>query len=213
MVNILIQSQVESIATQPPLKKKKRKSVDRWYSSTVNTRPKNMGKIKLIRDWRRDTLMQNLQYKVATVKWTHVPTMKMFSFPTPVPVDMEWFLVKLENAHNWSYPIIPISVREEFSMTDAAYESEDYTVNVSFSKPKYDNFKLLYCHICTTKQNLKEWFCDKYPEKLPKDKICREELMRNWDNLDISWNAQDKSDCILPNEPKQFSLIDARRFI
>ena len=48
-----------------------------------------MGKIKLIGDWRRDTLVQNWQYKVATVKWTHVPTMKMFSFPTPVPVGME----------------------------------------------------------------------------------------------------------------------------
>ena len=114
-----------------------------------------MGKIKLIRDWQRDTLVQNLQYKVVTVKWTHVPTMKMFSFPTPVPVDMERLLMKLEKAQNWSYPVILIAVTEEFFMTDATFRSEDYTVNVSFSEPKYDNFRLLYCCICTMKQNLK----------------------------------------------------------
>ena len=95
-------------------------------------------------------------------------------------------------------------------MTDATYRSEEYTVNVSLSEPKYDNFRLLYCRICTTKQNLKERFWDKYPEKLPKDRMCREELMRNWDNLDLSWNAQDILDCI---DPKQFALINAHRFI
>ena len=67
--------------------------------------------------------------------------------------------------------------------------------------------------ICTTKQNLKEQFWNKYPEKLPKDRICREELMSNWDNLDLSWNAQDILGCILPNDPKQFALINACRFI
>ena len=201
------------MATQPPLKKKKRADIDGWCLSTVDTRLKNMGKIKLIGDWRRDTLVQNLQYKVAGVKWTHVPVIKTFSFPTPVPVGMERLLMKLENAQNRSYPVIPIVVREEFSKTDAAYRSEDYTVNVSFSEPKYDNFRLLYCRICTTKQNLKERFWDKYPEKLSKDRICREELMRNWDNLDLSWNAQDILSCILTNDPKQFALINAPRFI
>ena len=70
------------------------------------------------------------QYKVETVNWTHVPTMKMFPFPTPVPVGMEISLMKLENTQNQSYPVIPTAVREEFSMTDATYRSEDYTVNV-----------------------------------------------------------------------------------
>ena len=64
----MIQSQVENMATQPPLKKKKRADVVDWCPSTVDTRLKNMGKIKLIGDWQRDTLVQNLQYKVATVK-------------------------------------------------------------------------------------------------------------------------------------------------
>ena len=41
----------------------------------------------------------------------------------------------------------------------------------------------------------------------------REELMRNWDNLDLLWNDQDVLGCILPNDPKQFVLINARRFI
>ena len=139
--------------------------------------------------------MQNLQYKVAKVKWTHVPTMKMFSFSTAVPVGMKRLLMKLENAQNWSYPVILIVVREEFSMTDAAYRSKHYTVNASFSKPKYDNYRLLYCCICTTYccicTSVPEQFWDKYPEKLPKDRTCREELMRNWGNLDLSWNAQD----------------------
>ena len=154
-------------------KRKKRADVDGWCPSTVNTRPKNKGTIKLIGDWRRDTLVQNLQYKLATVKWTQVPTMKMFSLPTPVPVGMERLLMKLENAQNRSYPVIPIAVREEFSMTDSAYRSEDYTVNASFSKPKYDNYRLLYCHICITYccicTSVPEQFWDKYPEKLPKD--------------------------------------------
>ena len=97
--------------------------------------------------------------------------------------------MKLGNVQNRNYPVIHIAVREEFSMTDAAYRSEDYTVNVLFSEPKYDNSRFLYCCICTTKQNLKEQFRDKYPEKLPKYCICGEELRRNWDNLDLWWNA------------------------
>ena len=100
----------------------------------------------------------------------------MFSLQTPIPVGMERLLMKLENAQNRSYPVIPIAFREVFSMTNVTYRSEDYTVNVSFSELKYDNFGLLFCHIYTTKQNFKERFWDKYPEKLPKDRICREEL-------------------------------------
>ena len=126
-------------------------------------------------------------------------------FPSQHQFQWAW-----NRAQNRSYPVIPIAVREEFSMTDATYRSEEYTVNVLFSEPKYDTFRLLYCRICTTKQNLKERFWDKYPEKLSKDRICREELMRNWHNLDLSWNAQDILDYI---DPKQFTLINARRFI
>ena len=58
--------------------------------------------------------------------------MKTFFFPTPVLVGMERLLMKLANAQNQSYPVIPTAVREEFSMTDATYRSEDYTVNVLF---------------------------------------------------------------------------------
>ena len=103
--------------------------------------------------------------------------------------------MKLENVQNRSYPVIPIEVRKEFSMTDAAYRSEDYIANVSFSELKYDNFRLLYCCIRTTKQNLKERYGT------------------NLDNLDLSWNAQDLLGCILPNDTKQFALIKTRRFI
>ena len=120
MINILIQSQVESIATQPPLKKKSRADVGGWRPSTDSTRLKNIAKIKLIGDWQRNTFMQNLQYKVTTVKWTHVPTIKMYYLPTPVPVSMERLLMKLGNAQNRSYPVIHSVVREEFSMTGAA---------------------------------------------------------------------------------------------
>ena len=127
-----------------------------------------------------------------------------FSFPTPVPAGMGRLLIKLENAQKRSYPVGDATVTEEFSMTDA---------NVSFTEPKCDNFRLLYGRICTTKQNLKEWFCDKYPEKLPKDRICREELIRDWGSLDLLFNAQDILGCILPNDPKQFALINAWRFI
>ena len=52
--------------------------------------------------------------------------------------------MKLENAQNRSYPVIPIAVREEFSTTNATYRSEDDTVNVSFSELKYNNFGLLF---------------------------------------------------------------------
>ena len=125
---------------------------------------------------------------------------------------MERLLMKLENVQNRSYPVIPIEVRKEFSMTDAAYRSEDYIANVSFSELKYDNFRLLYYCIRTTKQNLKERCGTNILKNYP-DRICREELMKNLDNLDLSWNAQDLLGCILPNDTKQFALIKTRRFI
>ena len=107
-----------------------------------------------------------------------------------------------------------IAVREEFSMTDAAYRSEDYTINVSFSEPKYDNFRLFYCRIYLYHKTVfKRTILEQISWKLPKDRICKEDLMSNWDNLDLSWNAQDILGCILPNDPKQFALINTCRFI
>ena len=73
VMNILTQSQVESMATAF-IKKKKRADVDGWCP--------------LIGDWRRDTSVQNLQYKVVTVGWTHVPTMK--TFPSQHQFQQAW---------------------------------------------------------------------------------------------------------------------------
>ena len=137
----------------------------------------------------------------------------MFTFDSPVPVGMENLLKKLESAQNRSFEAIPMVVRDKFSITENNYKSSDFDVNVSFSSAKYDDFRLLYCHICTSKKNLKENFWNKYPEKLPEGKIDKQELMTSWDSLNLTWNSQDVLGCILPNDPKQHALINARRFI
>ena len=198
---------------EPLKKKKKRADTDGWRPATLDKRLKDMNKNKHAGDWWRDTVVHNLRYKVATVKWTNKQSKKMFTFESPVPVGMEEVLQKLETAQNRSFEAIPVAVREEFSMLESTYKSIDYEVSVSFSSSKYANFRLLYCRLWTSRKNLKERFWDKYPDKLPKENICREELMKNWDSLDLSWNSQDVLGCILPNNPKQFALINARRFI
>ena len=148
-----------------------------------------MSKVKHIGDWRRDVKIHNVHHKIATIKWTHKPSEKMFSFESPVPVGMENLLKKLESAQNRSFEAIPMAVRDEFSITDKNYKSSDYDVNVSFSSTKYYDFRLLYCHICTSKKNLKENFWNKYPEKLPEGKIDKQELMTSWDSLNLTWNS------------------------
>ena len=72
-----------------------------------------------------------MQYKVAGVKWTHVENENIF-LSNPSSSGHGRLLMKLGNAQNQSYPVIPIAVREVFSMTDATDRSEDYTVNVLF---------------------------------------------------------------------------------
>ena len=49
---------------------------------------------------------------------------------------MEGLLRKLEGAQNRSYQAIPGAIKEEFGMM----ESEDYSVFVVFSEPKYGDF-------------------------------------------------------------------------
>ena len=159
------------MASSQPKKAKKRADVTGWCSQTLENRLKHMKKNTPTGDWRRDVLLENVRYKLATTKWTHIPTMKVFSFKGPIPVGMENLLTKLESAQNRSYQAIPLAVREEFSMVESTYNSGEYEVSVSFSEAKYDSFRLLYCRLCTTKNNLKTKFWDKYPEKLPADDI------------------------------------------
>ena len=203
----------DDIMASQPKKAKKRADVNGWCPGTLEKRLKNMNKNKPTGDWRRDVQVENVPYKIATIKWTHLPTMKTFSFPGPIPVGMEKLLTKLESAQNRTFVCIPLAVREEFSMVESMYKSTDYEVSVSFSEAKYGSFRLLYCRLCTTKNNLREKFWDRYPEKLPADDIGRKELMCNWDSLNLSWNSQDILGCLLPNDPKHYALVNARRFI
>ena len=198
---------------EPAKKKKKRADLDGWCSSTVNDRIKHMSKGPLLGSWRRDVQIHNVHHKISTIKWTHKPTKKMFTFDTPVPVGMEELLKKLETAQNRNYDAISLAVRQKFDMTEKGYKSQDYEVNVSFSSARYDDFRLLYCHLCTSNANLKEKFWDRYPDKSPKDNISKLELMKSWDSLGLSWNSQDILGCILPNDPRHFAIINARRFI
>ena len=98
-------------------------------------------------------------------------------------------------------------------MLESTYKSTDFEVNVSFSSPKYTNFRLLDCCLCTSSKNLKEQFWDRYLDKVQKEIICREELMKNWDSVDLSLDSQDVLvGCILPSNPKQLALINAHHF-
>lgn len=202
----------EEMASNPK-KAKKRADVNGWCSKTLEKRLKNMKKLSHTGDWRRDDQVENVHYKIASTKWTHQPTMKTFSFSGPIQVGMENLLAKLESAQNRAFQAIPLAVREEFSMVETTYRRDDYEVSVSFSEAKYGSFRLLYCRLCTSKKNLKEKFWDKFPEKLPADEIGRKQLMSNWDSLNLSWNYQDVLGCLLPNDPKHYALVNARRFI
>ena len=200
-----------SAAKKP--KNTKRAEVTGWSPQTVDLKLKNMNKNKVKGDWRRDVQVEDVLYKVATVTWTHLPSMRTFAFPSPIPVGMEKLLTKLESAQNRSFKSLPLAVREEFTIMENSYNPANFEVRVTFSEAMYGNFRLLYCRLCTTKKNLKEKFWDKFPEKLPADNISRKALMRNWDELNLSWNSQDVLGCLLPNNPKHYSLINARRFI
>ena len=194
-------------------RKAKRADVSGWCPETLDKRLKHMNKNKPLGGWRLDVQLHNLHHKIAQVRWTYLPQMKTFTFPGPVPVGMEKLLAKLESAQNRTFNVIPLAVREEFCMSESSYKSTDYAVEVTFSAAKYGNFRILYCRQCTTKQNLREMFWNKYPDKLPSDNISLQTLMAHWDELNLTWNSQDVLGCILPNNPKHFALVNARRMI
>ena len=83
-------------------------------------------------------------------------------------------------------------------MLESTYKSIDYEVSISISSPKYVNFRLLYYRLYTSRKNLKEQFWDKYPDKLPEENICRKELMKNWNPLELSWKKCGNSKGIAP---------------
>ena len=132
-----------------------------------------MNKNKPIGDWQSDTMVHNLHHKIATKKWTKMHYTKMFPFEAPVPVGMEKLLQKLESAQNRSFKVIPRAVRDKFSILETTNKSSDYEDKVFFSSTNYADFRLLYCRAYTLKQNLKEPFWSKPPEKLSHDNICR----------------------------------------
>ena len=198
---------------QPPNKKAKKRRADLngWCPTTYATKFKNMHKNKPKGDWRRDTTLHSLKYKIARINWSDINTFKAFSFDAPIPVGMEQLLLKLEKSQNRTFKAIPLVV-EEFELTENKYKSADFKVQVTFSEPKFGDFRVLYCRLCSSNASLKAKFWDRFPDKLPNE-VSLVNLMANWDSLDLSWNYQDVLGCLLPNNADHYAAINARRFI
>ena len=178
--------------------------------STTEDRLKNMRHVKTKGDWRRDCKIR-IKYATAYVKWFHTPTTRVHTLSTPVPVGMTGLFQKLQSAQNRSFTGLPTSVKQYFRLdVDADYKPTEFTITVSFTSDEiYDEFWYIYCRICQTKNSLKKTYWDIYPNKLPND-VDIKSLMAHWDELDLSWNNQDVLGCILPNDPDQSVIINAR---
>ena len=200
-------------APKKPKMNKKRADLNGWSPLTVDQKLKNLHKGKPTGDWRRDTKLHNLYHAIATINWTNISSKQTKALSGPIPVGMEGLLRKLESAQNRSFKSIPVAIKEEFGMTESSFNPKDYSVFVLFSEPKYGDFRLVYCRICTLKSNLRDNFWKRFGKKLPEENISIQELMKHWDQLNLSWNSQDVLGCLLPNDPKHYALVNARRMI
>ena len=153
----------------PPPNKKKRADLSGWGPATYDNKLKHLHKNACKGDWRRDVKIHNIKYKIALVSWSSTVNFKTFSFSTPIPVGMEELLRKLESSQNRTFTAIPLIVREEFNLTENNYSSSNFEVQVTFSQPKFGDFRVLYCRFCSTKKSLKTLFWDRHPDKLPEE--------------------------------------------
>ena len=65
---------------------------------------------------------------------------------------------------------------------------------------------------CSSNKSLAREFFDKFPNKLPSE-VSMQNLMRNWDKLEQSWNNNDYLGCLLPNDSSHMVIFNGRRFI
>ena len=117
----------------------------------------------------------------------------------------------MESAQNRVYQSLPIATKEGFGITcKGDYNPKDYTVSVSFGKDgMYSKFWYAYCRLCSNNNKLKASYWDIYPDKLPEE-VSINNLMENWDKLNLSWNQQEVLGCILPNNDTDSIITNAK---
>ena len=135
--------------------------------------------------------------------------MDVLTFTTPVPVGMKNVILKMESAQNRVYKSLPTIVKEHFDLTSSNYQPKLFKETVSFSSnSRYDDFSYAYCHMCSSKKNIKKLFWDVYPDQLPAE-VSISNLMENWDKLNLSWK-QEVLGCLLPNNETDKLVINAK---
>ena len=83
-------------------------------------------------EWKRPKVIR-LLFRQTDIKWTHIPSSKVYVMETPTPVRMTDLMTKLQSAPTQYWRSIPSLVVEYFDINKENYQAKDYSVSVSFS--------------------------------------------------------------------------------
>ena len=75
----------------------------------------------------------HIPFRQTDIKWTHIPSSKVYAMKTPTPVGITDLMTKLQSASNQYWSSIPNLVVEYFEINKENYQAKDYSVSVSFS--------------------------------------------------------------------------------
>ena len=110
-----------------------------------------------------------------------------------------------------SFAIISEHVKNELGVTPENYNKEDISIEISHQGNKgLKSFDYLYCSICQ-KDKIPS-LLSKYKNKLP-DNPKINDLIDNWDILDISPELLDIAGCIIPDMEHINAAPNGRRYI
>ena len=106
--------------------------VSGFCPETITSRLNDMNGVPHKGEWRRSKVIC-IPFRQTDIKWTHIPSSKVYVMKTPTPVGMTDLMTKLQFAPNRYWRPIPSLDEEYTDINKENYQAKDYSVSVSFS--------------------------------------------------------------------------------
>ena len=122
---------------------------------------------------------------------------------------MEKLYSHVKNCH--SFQVLPGRVKNKLNISSELFKKEGINFVVCYQgNLSYKDFDYVYCSIC--QNNIVPMLLEQYKEKQP-DNPKINDLINNWDTLDVPTNFLDLAGCIIPDKEDISSAAHGLGFI
>ena len=102
----------------------RRADVSDFCPETIISRLNDTKRVPHKGEWRSSKVI-HIPFRKTDIKWTHIPSSKVYVMKTPTPVRMTDLMTKLQSASNRYWRSIPSLVVEYFDIKKENYQAKD----------------------------------------------------------------------------------------